>query len=98
MVYFVGHCILLGDTWVPLTNVPVYLVDLNNDQSSRTLSRQTLSLQLLWQDRRSMQPLYDTVVKTHYIRVLQAKFRHFLRERKKRTLPRFIFAREIGVG
>ena len=45
-----------------------------------------------------MQPLYDTVVKTHYIRVLQAKFRHFLRERKKRTLPRFIFAREIGVG
>ena len=98
MVYFVGHCILLSNAWVPLTNVPVYLVDLKSDQSSRALSRHTLSLQLLWQDRRFMQPLYDTVVKTHYVRALQAKFRRFLKERRKKTLPKFVFAREIGMA
>ena len=47
MVYFVGHCILLNEIWIPLTNVPVDLVNLGQDQSNRFLDRKELSLQLL---------------------------------------------------
>ena len=97
MVYFIGHCILLNDTWIPLTNIPVDLVDLGQDQSNRFLDRKELSLQLLWQNKRHMQPLYNTIVKTTFIKIFQRSFREKLDERRKKTLPKFILGREIGI-
>jgi hypothetical protein len=97
MVLFIGHCILLNDLWITLTNIPVDLVDLSLDQSSRMLSTQHLSMQILWQDKYTMQPLYNTVVKTTFIKVFQRKFKSYLIKRKQKTLPRFIHLREIGL-
>lgn len=96
MVYFIGHCVLINDIWAPLTNVPVDLVNLGDDSSSRILDIHTVSLQLLWQNTRIMRPLYDSVVKTTFIKKFQNIFRKRLKERKKKMLPKFIFNREIG--
>ena len=98
MVYFIGHCVLIEDIWAPLTNVPVDLVDLGEDSSSRTLDRHAVSLQLVWQEAHIMRPLYDSVIKTHYITKFQRRFREKMREMRRKTLPRYIFNREIGVN
>jgi hypothetical protein len=97
MVYFVGHCILLHDMWIPLTNIPVELVNLSEDQTSRKLDRRGLSMQLMWQNKRNMQPLYTTIIKTFYIKQFQRAFRDKQTKIQKKKLPRFIFAREIGI-
>lgn len=97
MVYFIGHCILLHDIWIPLTNVPVEQVNLSEDHTSRKLDRRELSIQLMWQDKRNMQPLYNTIVKTFFIKQFQRAFRDKQAKIQKKKLPRFIFAREIGL-
>lgn len=97
MVYFVGHCVLLNDIWAPLTNVPVDLVNLGHDDSSRKLDSSDVSLQLLWQNARTMRPLYNSVVKTCFITEFQRTFREKIRDRKRKTLPRYILNREIGI-
>ena len=97
MVYFIGHCILLNDIWIPLTNVPVDLVDLGQDKSNRFLDRKELSLQFLWQNKRYMRPLYNTIVKTTFIKQFQRTFREKLNKRRAKTLPKFILGREIGL-
>lgn len=97
MVYFVGHCILLHEIWIPLTNIPVELVNLSQDSSNRRLDRTKISIQLLWQDKRNMQPLYNTIVKTTFIKQFQRAFREKQAEIRKKKLPRFIFNREIGI-
>ena len=97
MVYFVGHCVLIKDIWAPLTNVPVDLVNLGHDDSNRKLDSSAVSLQLLWQDVRTMRPLYSSVVKTCFITKFQRTFREKLEERRKKMLPRYLFNREIGL-
>ena len=97
MVYFIGHCVLINDIWAPLTNVPVDLVKLSDDNSSRMLTMHTVSLQLLWQSKQIMRPLYNSVIKTTFLKKFQNIFRKRLKERRRKTLPKFIFSREIGV-
>ena len=97
MVYFVGHCILINDIWAPLTYVPVDLIDMGQDTSSRSLDTEVISLQFMWQDRRTMRPLYNSVIKSGAIKAFQRAFRNRLAERKRKTLPKFIFKREIGL-
>ena len=98
MVYFIGHCVLLENSWAPLTNIPVDLVDLSQDSSSRTLDRHAVSLQLVWQNTRTMRPLYGSVIKTHYITEFQRMFREKMKEIRRKKLPRYIFNREIGIN
>ena len=97
MVYFVGHCLLINDVWAPLTNVPVDLVDMGQDASLRSLDTQAVSLQFMWQDRDSMCPLYSSIVKSGVIKAFQRAFRRKLSERKRKTLPKFLLKREIGL-
>ena len=97
MVYFIGHCVLINDTWAPLTNVPVDLVDMGQDTSLRSLDTQAVSLQFMWQDRDTMRPLYNSIIKSGVIKAFQREFRRKLAERKRKTLPKFILKREIGL-
>ena len=97
MVYFIGHCVLINDIWAPLTNVPVDLVNLGDDSSSRILDMHSVSLQLLWQNKQIMRPLYSSVVKTTFIKNFQNMFRKRLKERRRKMLPKFILNREIGL-
>lgn len=98
MVLFIGHCILLNDIWIPLTNIPVDLVNLSLDQSSRILDTQHLSMQILWQYTYSMRPLQSSVIKTTFIKQFQRAVRLKLRMIKQKTLPKFLHLREIGVN
>ena len=97
MVYFVGHCVLLKDNWAPLTNVPIDIVDISKDNSSRRLDKHEVSLQLLWQRTRCMQPLSNCVVKTTFLKLFQNAFRRKLAYRKMKSLPKFLIRREIGL-
>ena len=95
MVYFVSHVILFQNRWITLTNIPVNLVNLSEDFSSRKLNTITQSLQLVWQPGRFMKPLFTSVIKTNYIILFQRKIRNFLVKRKRLTLPKYILKREI---
>ena len=95
MVYFVSHVILFQNRWITLTDVPVNLVNLSQDCSSRKLNTFTQSLQLVWQPGRFMKPLFTSVIKTNYIILFQRKIRKFILKRKLLTLPKHILKREI---
>ena len=98
MVYFIGHITLHKKSWIPLTNIPVTLVDLNKDLSSRKISRHTHSIQLVWQPYPSMRPLSDCVIKTSSIKILQRLIRKFLSMRRYLKLPKYILGRETGIN
>ena len=97
MVHFVSHVVLKHGNWLPLSSVPVSLVNLKEDGSPRKLSKHSHSIQLVWQPGRLVKPLCCSVIKTHYIREFQRAFRRYITERKIWRLPGILSLREIGI-
>lgn len=97
MVYFVSHVVLKHGAWLPLSAVPVLLVNLKDDSSPRSLSRFSHSVQLVFQPGRSIKPLSGSVVKTHFIKEFQRRYRSRVEARRRLGLPKNIMAREIGL-
>ena len=97
MVYFISHVVLLENRWIPLTNVPVHLVNLDTDKSNRKINTVTHSIQFVWQPGRFMKPMFPVVIKTCYIIKIQKQFKKYLKKRSLLTLPKNIFNREIGL-
>ena len=98
MVYFIGHIILRKTSWIPLTNIPLTLVNLKEDLSPRKISTHTHSIQLGWQSHMTMSPLSECIIKTSVIKILQRLIRKFLSMRRFLKLPKNILCREIGIN
>lgn len=97
MVYFVSHVVLKHGAWLPLSAVPVSLVNLKDDSSPRSLSGFSHSVQLVFQPGRLIKPLSGSVVKTHFIKEFQRRYRARVEARRRLGLPKNIMAREIGL-
>ena len=97
MVYFIGHVIKHQSNWIPLTNIPVDVINLGEDLSCRNLNPLSPSMQLLYQPYRNMVPLVGTVVKTTYIRHFQRHFRKLLSKRREKMKFENLKKREIGL-
>ena len=97
MVHFVSHVVLKHGNWIPLSSVPVSLVNLKEDGSPRNLSKYSHSIQLVWQPGRLVKPLCYSIIKTHYIRVFQRAFRRLIKERRAWRLPGVLSLRQIGI-
>ena len=98
MVYFVSHVFLKHGNWLPLSSVPVSLVNLKEDGSPRNLSRYAHSIQLVWQPGRLVKPLCCSIIKTHFIREFQRAFRKFITRQRAWKLPSMLSLREIGIN
>jgi hypothetical protein len=97
MVYFVAHVIYREGSWLPLSCVPVTALDLAHDSSPRGLSRHSHSLQLVYQPGAQVMPLAPSLIKTRWVTLFQRRFKGYLRERKRMTLPSFVLPRELGM-
>ncbi len=97
MVYFVGHVIKHKNIWIPLTNIPVDVVDLSQDLSCRNLNPLSPSMQILYQPHNRMIPLTGTIVKTTYIKIFQRRFRSILSKRREKMKFKNLVKREIGL-
>jgi len=82
MVYFIGHAIKHGNSWMAISVVPEYL-DMSQDLSPRKLSCTSPSLQFIWQPGRRMKPIFPIIIKTTYIIQFQNLWRKYLAKLKK---------------
>ncbi len=97
MVYFVGHVIKHKNNWIALSNIPVNIVNLDEDLSHRNLNPFSPSMQILYQPYSNMMPLATSIIKTTYVKQFQRKFKLLIAKRREKMKFENIKKREIGL-
>ena len=97
MVYFIAHVVYNNGLWLPITSIPVDIVNMSQDMSSRTIHKVFHSIQLVYQPTNRIYPMLPVVIKTTFIKQIQTKFRRFLKMKKFISHPKQLFKREIGL-
>ena len=97
MVYFVGHVIKHQNNWIALSNIPVNIVNLNEDLSCRNLNPMSPSIQMIYQPSTNIIPLANSIIKTTYIKQFQRRFKLLIAKRKGKMKFENIKKREIGL-
>ena len=95
MTYFIGHCVYNNNNFYPFSVIPVDILSLSETNSSRNLRIDDITLQLFWQAYDRPRCGAPAIIKTSYIRLIQQKWRKYIKFRKNYYTPKFFKTREI---
>ena len=70
MVYFIAHVVYNNGVWLPITSIPIDVINMSEDMSSRTIHREFHSIQLVYQPTSCIYPMLPVVIKTTFIKRL----------------------------
>lgn len=97
MTYFIGHCIHLKYGFVPFSVIPIHLLSLGDTICTRSLTTDNVSVQLFWQPYSQPRCGAPAIIKTSYIRLIQNRWRSYIKWRKQYYNPLFFKKRECNI-